>query len=63
MSKEIIKKFLEQQLIDIVSNIERIKKDDDVLCEHFKTLQELIIEKRIIKRLLKLTENESILDE
>ena len=63
MSKEIIKKFLEQQLIDIVSNIERIKKDDEVLLENFKTLQELIIEKRIIKRLLKLTENESILDE
>lgn len=63
MSKEIIKKFLEQQLIDIVSNIERIKKDDDVLLENFKILQELIIKKRIIKRLLKLTENESILDE
>lgn len=56
MSKEIIKKFLEQQLIDIVSNIEKIKKDDEVLLENFKILQELIIEKRIIKRLLKLIE-------
>lgn len=59
MTKDIVKKYLEKQLIDISSNIESIKKDDEVLLENFKILQELIIEKRIIKRLIKLTEDKN----